>query len=105
LHGKLNETVYMHQPIGFRDLTHLDYVCLLKKSLYGLKQAPRAWIQRFADFVSTIGFTHSISDHSLFIRNIMKWHTFFFMLTTSFSLPHLTLFATLSCPFLLLNLL
>ncbi|GJZ47416.1 copia protein [Tanacetum coccineum] len=67
LHGILNETVYMHQPMGFRDSKHPDYVCLLKKSLYGLKQAPRAWYQRFADFVHTIGFVHSQSDHSLFV--------------------------------------
>ena len=38
LHAKLNETIYLHQSIGFRDLTHLDYGCLQKKSLYGLKQ-------------------------------------------------------------------
>jgi len=43
LQGQLHETAYMHQPLGFRDLGHPDYVCLLKKSLYGLKQAPRAW--------------------------------------------------------------
>ncbi|XP_060195092.1 uncharacterized mitochondrial protein AtMg00810-like [Lycium barbarum] len=67
LHGELEETVYMHQPVGFRDPTHPNYVCLLKKSLYGLKQAPRAWYKRFADYVSSIGFTHSKSDHSLFI--------------------------------------
>ncbi|KAJ9536884.1 hypothetical protein OSB04_029617 [Centaurea solstitialis] len=67
LHGNLAETVYMYQPPGFRDPDHPDYVCLLKKSLYGLKQAPRAWYQRFADYVTTLGFTHSISDHSLFI--------------------------------------
>lgn len=67
LHGELQETVYMHQPMGFRDPIHPDYVCLLKKSLYGLKQAPRAWYQRFADFALTIGFSHSKSDHSLFI--------------------------------------
>jgi hypothetical protein len=57
----------MNQPPGFRDLQHPDYVCLLKKSLYGLKQAPRAWYQRFTDFVATLGFSHSVCDHSLFI--------------------------------------
>lgn len=53
--------------MGFRDKNHPNHVCLLKKSLYGLKQVPRAWYQRFADFVATIGFSHSKSDHSLFI--------------------------------------
>jgi len=36
LHENINETIYMHQPLGFHDLHHPDYVCLLKKSLYGL---------------------------------------------------------------------
>ncbi|GKF40049.1 retrovirus-related pol polyprotein from transposon TNT 1-94, partial [Tanacetum coccineum] len=45
LHGTLNETVYMYQPMRFHNAKHPDYVCLLKKSLYGLKQAPRAWYQ------------------------------------------------------------
>ncbi|GKD46357.1 ribonuclease H-like domain-containing protein [Tanacetum coccineum] len=43
LHGDLAETVYMHQPPGFRDPEHPNYVCLLQRSLYGLKQARRAW--------------------------------------------------------------
>ncbi|KAK9074412.1 hypothetical protein SSX86_007010 [Deinandra increscens subsp. villosa] len=67
LHGHLSETVYMHQPMGFRDPRFPDHVCRLKRSLYGLKQAPRAWYQRFTDFVTTIGFRHSVCDHSLFI--------------------------------------
>ncbi|GJS97076.1 ribonuclease H-like domain-containing protein [Tanacetum coccineum] len=40
LHGDLSETDYMHQPPGFRDSIHPDYVCLLQRSLYGLKHAP-----------------------------------------------------------------
>jgi hypothetical protein len=53
--------------VGFCDPHRPDYVCRLRKSLYGLKQVPRAWYQRFADFVSTIGFQHRNSNHSLFI--------------------------------------
>ncbi|GJY55513.1 ribonuclease H-like domain-containing protein [Tanacetum coccineum] len=67
LHGDLSETVYMYQPPGFRDPVHPDYVCLLQRSLYGLKQAPRAWFQRFAAYVTRVGFSHSRCDSSLFI--------------------------------------
>ncbi|GKC40774.1 ribonuclease H-like domain-containing protein [Tanacetum coccineum] len=31
LHGDLSETVYMHQPPGFWDFIHPDYVCLLQR--------------------------------------------------------------------------
>ncbi|XP_026438563.1 uncharacterized protein LOC113337091 [Papaver somniferum] len=34
LHGDLIETVYMHQPPGFVDYDHPDYVCRLRRSLY-----------------------------------------------------------------------
>ncbi|KAK1415156.1 hypothetical protein QVD17_30928 [Tagetes erecta] len=67
LHGDLNETVYMHQPPGFKDPAKPDFVCRLNRSLYGLKQAPRAWYQRFANFLVTCGFKSSICDTSLFI--------------------------------------
>nr|GFA43478.1 ribonuclease H-like domain-containing protein [Tanacetum cinerariifolium] len=59
LHGDLVETVYMHQPPSFWDPEHPNYVCLLQRSLYGLKQAPRAWFQRFAAYITTVGFTPS----------------------------------------------
>lgn len=67
LNGNLEEILYMHQPQGFVDFEHPQYVCRLRKSLYGLRQASRTWHNRFANFVSTIGFCHSKSDHSLFI--------------------------------------
>ena len=43
LYGELKETMYMHQPLGFKDPDHPNHVCLFQKSLYGLKQALRAW--------------------------------------------------------------
>ncbi|GJW81798.1 ribonuclease H-like domain-containing protein [Tanacetum coccineum] len=67
LHGQLSETVYMHQPLGFIDSSHPDYVCHLQRSLYGLKQAPRAWFQRFASFITRVSFQHSKTDTSLFV--------------------------------------
>nr|GEW11551.1 ribonuclease H-like domain-containing protein [Tanacetum cinerariifolium] len=67
LHGDLSETVYMHQPPGFRDSKYPDHVSLLQRSLYGLKQAPRAWFQWFASYITHVGFQSSRCDSSLFI--------------------------------------
>ncbi|GJY07385.1 ribonuclease H-like domain-containing protein [Tanacetum coccineum] len=67
LHGHLIETVYMHQPPGFTDPIHPDYVCHLQRFLYGLKQAPRAWFQRFVTYAVRVGFHHSKTDSSLLI--------------------------------------
>jgi len=37
LHGDLHEEMYMEQPPGYVDQTHLNLVCRLKKFLYDLK--------------------------------------------------------------------
>ncbi|PRQ51221.1 putative RNA-directed DNA polymerase [Rosa chinensis] len=68
LHGDLKEEVYMHQPLGFVDSVHPNYVCLLRKYLYGLKQAPRAWNEKFTNFLPALGFKFSHSDPSLFVK-------------------------------------
>ena len=60
LNGDLQETVYMHQPSGFKDLLH--------KVLYGLKQT-RAGYQRFATFTIRVGFKQSNCDSALFIHH------------------------------------
>nr|GEX59022.1 ribonuclease H-like domain-containing protein [Tanacetum cinerariifolium] len=67
LHGDLSETVYMHQPPGFWDSKYPDHVCLLERSLYRLKQAPRAWFQRFASYITRVGFQFSRCDSYVFI--------------------------------------
>ncbi|GJX39866.1 ribonuclease H-like domain-containing protein [Tanacetum coccineum] len=74
LHGDLNETIYMHQPLGFQDSQHPNYVCLLQRSLYGLKHASRTRFQRFASYITRVGFQHSRCDSSLFIyRQDSSW--------------------------------
>lgn len=38
--------------------------------IYGLKQAPKAWNKKLTDFVSTLRFLRSRSDHSLFVLRL-----------------------------------
>jgi hypothetical protein len=53
--------------MGFTDPAHPDLVYRLCKSLYRLKQAPQAWYNRFATYLTTLGFIEAKSDTSLFI--------------------------------------
>ncbi|GKA75848.1 putative ribonuclease H-like domain-containing protein [Tanacetum coccineum] len=43
LYGKIEEEVYVCQPLSFEDPDFPDRVYKVKKALYGLHQAPRAW--------------------------------------------------------------
>lgn len=67
LNGELRETVYMEQPLGFKDAT--NRVCLLKKSLYGLKQASRCWNQKFSSFIKLFGFKQCKLDPCVYFSN------------------------------------
>jgi hypothetical protein len=67
LHGVLEEEVFMRQPPVFEDPSYSGYLCRLDKALYGLKQAPCAWHARLSSVLSTLGFTPSTADTSLFI--------------------------------------
>jgi hypothetical protein len=67
LYGTLSETVYYSQPTGFVDPAQIGRVCLLNKSLYGLKQAPRVWYNRFATYITSLGFVEAKCDTSLFV--------------------------------------
>nr|GEW14759.1 putative ribonuclease H-like domain-containing protein [Tanacetum cinerariifolium] len=46
LYGKIEEEVYVFQPLGFEDPDFPDKVYIVEKKLYGLHQAPRAWSTR-----------------------------------------------------------
>jgi hypothetical protein len=68
LHGDLHEEVYMEQPPGYVDQTHLNLVCRLKKVLYSLKQAPKAWSNKIGQYLVTSGFQTSNADFSLYVK-------------------------------------
>jgi len=71
LHGELDQVLYMEQPEGFEADPNKDQVCLLKKSLYGLKQAPRQWNKKFNAFMMDQGFTRSLHDSCVYVKEVI----------------------------------
>lgn len=67
LHGNLTETVYMMQPLGFKDLSRPNYVCRLRKAIYGLEQVLRAWYSALQNALIQLGFYNSKADSSPFV--------------------------------------
>lgn len=70
LHRFLDEEVYMVPPAGY-DKAQNGQVCRLQKSLYSLKQASRQWNKELTKFLTSIGFSQSKQDYSLFTRQIL----------------------------------
>ncbi|GJX97769.1 retrovirus-related pol polyprotein from transposon TNT 1-94 [Tanacetum coccineum] len=52
LYGKIEEEVYVYQPLGFEDPEFPDRVYKVEKALYGLHQAPRACLEQNIDSVT-----------------------------------------------------
>jgi histone deacetylase 1/2 len=67
LYVVLEEEVFMWQPPGFEDPAYATHLCRLDKDLYGLKQAPCAWHARLSSVLTSLGFSASTADTSLFI--------------------------------------
>lgn len=66
LYGELDEDVYMEMPEGYGE--GKGKVWKLLRSLYGLKQAPRSWYRQLDTYLRSLGFTRTISDHSVYVR-------------------------------------
>ncbi|GJR85762.1 retrovirus-related pol polyprotein from transposon TNT 1-94 [Tanacetum coccineum] len=68
LYGKIEEEVYVCQPLGFEDPDFPDKVYKVEKSLYGLHQAPRAWYETLSTYLLDNGFQREKIDKTLFIK-------------------------------------
>nr|GEW56023.1 copia protein [Tanacetum cinerariifolium] len=68
LYGKIEEEVYVCQPLGFKDLDFLDKVYKVENALYKLHQAPRAWYETLSTYLLNNRFQRRKIDNTLFIR-------------------------------------
>jgi hypothetical protein len=72
LNGKLQEEIYVKQPIGYVKKGQEDKVYKLKKSLYGLKQAPLCWNKEIDGALTKFGFTRNKADHGVYVKGNNK---------------------------------
>ncbi|GJV36287.1 putative ribonuclease H-like domain-containing protein [Tanacetum coccineum] len=68
LYGKIDEEVYVSQPLGFIDPKYPKKVYKVVKALYGLHQAPRAWYATLSTFLLKNGYRRGTLDKTLFIK-------------------------------------
>ncbi|GKB68492.1 putative ribonuclease H-like domain-containing protein [Tanacetum coccineum] len=67
LYGKIEEEVYVCQPLGFEDP---DFPNKVEKALYGSHQAPRVWYETLSTYLLDNGFQRGKIDKTLFIRRV-----------------------------------
>ncbi|GJT49417.1 putative ribonuclease H-like domain-containing protein [Tanacetum coccineum] len=70
LYGKIEEEVYVCQPLGFEDPEFPDKVYKVEKALYGLHQAPIAWYETLSTYLLDNGFKRGQIDKTLFIKRV-----------------------------------
>ncbi|GJW09670.1 putative ribonuclease H-like domain-containing protein [Tanacetum coccineum] len=68
MYGKIDEEVYVSQPLGFIDPKYLKKVYKVVKALYGLHQDPRAWYATLSTFLLKNGYRRGTIDKTLFIK-------------------------------------
>ncbi|GJV50185.1 ribonuclease H-like domain-containing protein [Tanacetum coccineum] len=68
MYGKIDEEVYVSQPLGFIDPKYPKKVYKVMKALYGLHQAPRAWYATLSTFLLKNGYRRGTIDKTLFIK-------------------------------------
>ncbi|GKC95116.1 putative ribonuclease H-like domain-containing protein [Tanacetum coccineum] len=70
LYGKIEEEVYVCQPLGFEDLEFPNRVYKVEKALYSLHQAPKAWYETLSTYLWDNRFQRGQIDKTLFIKRV-----------------------------------
>ncbi|GJV67289.1 putative ribonuclease H-like domain-containing protein [Tanacetum coccineum] len=70
LYGKIEEEVYVCQPLGFEHPEFPDRVYKVEKALYGLHQAPKAWYETLSTYLLDNGIQRGQIDKTLFIKKV-----------------------------------
>ncbi|GJT92971.1 putative ribonuclease H-like domain-containing protein [Tanacetum coccineum] len=70
LYSKIEEEVYVCQPLGFEDPEFPHRVYKVEKALYGLRQAPRAWYETLSTYLLDNRFQRGQIDKNLFIKRV-----------------------------------
>ncbi|GJR78873.1 putative ribonuclease H-like domain-containing protein [Tanacetum coccineum] len=70
LYGKIEEEVYVCQPLGIEDPEFPDRVYKVEKALYGLHQAHSAWYETLSTYLLDNRFQRGQIDKSLFIKRV-----------------------------------
>ncbi|GJR73893.1 DNA helicase PIF1-like protein [Tanacetum coccineum] len=68
LYGKIDEEVYVSQPLGFLDPKYPQKVYKVVKAIYGLHQAPKAWYATLSTFLLKNGYRRGTINKTLFIK-------------------------------------
>ncbi|GJR48634.1 putative ribonuclease H-like domain-containing protein [Tanacetum coccineum] len=68
LYEKIEEEVYVCQPLRFEDPDFHDRVYKVEKAIYGLHQAPRAWYKTLSTYLLENRFQRGQIDKPLFIK-------------------------------------
>ena len=68
LNGKLEEEIYMKQPVGFVNEKFPNKVCRLNSSLYGLKQSARCWNTMMDAYLKESGYVQNTADPCVYIK-------------------------------------
>nr|GFA57984.1 hypothetical protein [Tanacetum cinerariifolium] len=72
LYGKIDEEVYVSQPLGFIDPKFPKKVYKVVKALYGLHQDPRAWYATLSTFLVKSRYRRGLIDKTLLIKKDKK---------------------------------